>query len=65
MGNPNFFVGAGLYVWLRVGYLCWAGRGSIQEVEGVFPGKGLVLFSGSDYLLLTALVQPQSLIQST
>lgn len=36
----SFFVGAGPYVWLEVGYLCWDGCGSIQEVEGGAPDQG-------------------------
>ena len=44
---------AGLYVWLRVGYLYWDGHRSIQEVEGAVLRKGWFSFL-TDYSLLTA-----------
>ena len=39
-GQPEMLCWGRAIVWLRVGYLCWDGRGLIQEVEGGAPGKG-------------------------
>ena len=65
VGNLGFFVGGRFVCLVERGCLYWDGGGSIQEVEGVVLGKGLVLPSGSNYLLLTAVVQPQCLTSMT